>query len=382
MNRPFLCLRTLRPVNHRWSISVKNNLWSHPKNHKKKMIVAGHPFRGYIKHIAAGFDTCGLKSIALEWDEPERGNLEMIRRFVSGKYNQHRYREADISNSHTLEESVLRIEPDYVLVLNGTSLTDRTLKFCRKLGTRLIFWAYDSPIHLNWIAEAAMGFDLIYTYEPEDFATLSKAGAVRFLPVAHDPSIYHPIADSHEEVDLCFVGSLRNYVPERRRLVRLIADKFRDRTIEVWTDGGRWYSPYRFRTNMISRGRENLRLMMGAVDHPKINELYNRSRICLNIHNPQSRKAVNPRSFEILGSGRFLLTDKNMKDIESLRQGRDYEFYSSDHDLLDKIRYFLENDKERVRIAESGHQTTAIKHTYARRAQTILDDASVTNRTP
>jgi hypothetical protein len=33
-----ICLRTLTPVDHRWSISVKNNLWSHPKNHKKELI--------------------------------------------------------------------------------------------------------------------------------------------------------------------------------------------------------------------------------------------------------------------------------------------------------------------------------------------------------
>lgn len=347
------------------------------ENRTRKILVAGDPFRGYTKPIAAGFHTFGVQSTVLEWEARKKSPHEMIRENLSRKYRRNRYNLAGIANASALERAIVALAPDYVLAMNGATLTDKTREVFDRVGTKSIFWAYDSPIHFPWIAEAAAGFDLIYTYEPEDLAPLSKFGAPRFLPVAHDPSIYFPTDRvTSDTVDLCFVGSLRSYVPQRWRLLRLIADEFKERAIEVWTDRGRWYSPCTFRTAVLSRRMKNLQLRLGAVDHHKINELYNRSRICLNVHNPQSRKAANPRNFEILGSGGFLLTDRSLDDIHGLERGRDYVLYTSENDLLDKIHHFLEHDEERLRIAKSGHSAAKEWHTYACRARTILDDSA------
>jgi len=41
-------------------------------------------------------------------------------------------------------------------------------------------------------------------------------------------------------------------------------------------------------------------------------------------------------------------------------------------ELIDKVRYFLANEAERVTIAEAGYQRTIREHTYAHRFADIL----------
>lgn len=346
----------------------------------RSVLVAGYPFRNYIETIAAGFKACGAESSYLEWHVPKQTILGKVGRVISRTYSRRQYETMDRNNAIALETAMSISPPDYALVMNGTSLTEKTKKLGKDLGIRLALWAYDSPAELGWIGETASGYDLLYTYEPEDLSFFSNRGRSKLLPVAHDPTTYYPQDPLEEKnVDICFVGSLRGYVAHRRMIIRNIAKEFRDARITVWTDRGRWYSPHHFASNLISMRWKNCAVKLGVFQHSEINELYNHSKICLNMHHSQSRKAANPRNFEILGAGGFLLTDRDLSYLKGLREGKEYEKYTSMNDLVDKIRYYLDNEEDRKRVEAAGHSTAERWHTYACRAHEIIDDLESLN---
>ena len=82
---------------------------------------------------------------------------------------------------------------------------------------------------------------------------------------------------------------------------------------------------------------------------------------------------INYRTFETLGCRTFLLTNytpglENLFDI-----GQHLVTYTTKQDLINKVRYYLENDIERERIAKLGYEHVKKNHTYVNRAETILD---------
>ena len=79
----------------------------------------------------------------------------------------------------------------------------------------------------------------------------------------------------------------------------------------------------------------------------------NQSKICLNyLH----QGFFNPRYFEVLACGGFLLTNQPIYDLEriGLEAGKHFATFKGLNDLEEKIEYWLTHDKERERIARQG----------------------------
>ncbi len=88
-------------------------------------------------------------------------------------------------------------------------------------------------------------------------------------------------------------------------------------------------------------------------------KVFNRSKIVLNTHsNITGSHKGNMRVFEALGSGSFMLSDHGVYP-EHLEEGKDFVTYKSNKDMIEKINYYLKNDKEREEIALNGHKKIA-----------------------
>jgi spore maturation protein CgeB len=242
---------------------------------------------------------------------------------------------------------------------------------------KLVTWACDSVQHYHQIADVAATCDLAYTFEPTDVQELSKLTRAKYLPLAYDPSKYHPINSSKRcGIDIAFVGTLHS--PGRRELLRYVARELPDAEIEVWSDSRNWYSPLRLNDILFTASQRNLHLRRKTLEHASVNQIYNDSRICLNITHPQSIEGVNPRTFEVLGSQGLLVTDKRLDSLEDFVCGRDYVLYASRSNLIDKLSRYLSDEEGGFEIRESGHSKVEKRHTYAHRALTIMNDLSRT----
>lgn len=87
----------------------------------------------------------------------------------------------------------------------------------------------------------------------------------------------------------------------------------------------------------------------------------------------RNREQIKGRNFEIPGCGGFLITGDadNLRDY--YKAGKEIVIFENDKDLVKKIRYYLEHEKEREEIALSGYNRTIREHTYEKRFNDIFN---------
>ena len=62
-----------------------------------------------------------------------------------------------------------------------------------------------------------------------------------------------------------------------------------------------------------------------------------------------------------------MLAERTDEHLQLFEEGREAEFFDSDDELVDKVRYYGERPEERARIAEAGRQR-AIRDGYDNRS--------------
>ena len=102
----------------------------------------------------------------------------------------------------------------------------------------------------------------------------------------------------------------------------------------------------------------------------EVSNLYSRSKICINIHNKQSKEGCNPRFFEIIGTKSFELVD----NIEYIQKNfNDYTvIYKDTDDLISKIRFYLKHEQDRECIIDKGYEYISQNHTFINRIEEII----------
>jgi len=105
----------------------------------------------------------------------------------------------------------------------------------------------------------------------------------------------------------------------------------------------------------------------------KINDLYNQTKINISFapKEPPGR-IVNLRTFEICMSGNFQLMQYTPCIEEFFEPGSEIICWKTKKDLFDKIEYYLENEKERAKIAKNGYKRAIENHTWSKRADNII----------
>ena len=107
-------------------------------------------------------------------------------------------------------------------------------------------------------------------------------------------------------------------------------------------------------------------------DNKEINEVFNESKIVLNIH-LSDLPNIETRIGEVLGSGSFLLTEE-LSSQDLFADGEHLvQWHKGDiDDLIKQIQYYLFHEDERERIATNGHHFVRKHHTFAKRMHQLL----------
>ncbi len=108
------------------------------------------------------------------------------------------------------------------------------------------------------------------------------------------------------------------------------------------------------------------------LDMPKVFKL---SKINLNITLKSIKTGVPLRAMDIMGSGGFLLSNYQEDFFDYFEADRDFVFYGSMEELIDKADYYLRHDKERKAIALNGYQKVSSDHNYFVKLKAMLDIA-------
>ena len=161
-----------------------------------------------------------------------------------------------------------------------------------------------------------------------------------FAPIHHsyDPNQIPP----HFKHDTVFVGTPHDH---RAASLACLVDKER-LPVEIY--GGRW--------NRHAIYYRHWRRFHGPVYGPAYAQLISGSKICLGYVSSSNLDEYTVRSAEIPACGGFFLAERTPTHQEMYKEGEEAEFFSSDAECADKIRFYLRNEDGRLKIARAGYE--------------------------
>ncbi len=256
--------------------------------------------------------------------------------------------------------------PDVVFILNGEILLADTLDYFRSRA-KVALWCFDSVKHIPVITGHISHVDRFYCYDRGDVEFYAGRGEKAFfLPQAADTAIYRPLEGVARDIDILFVGDLY-HSPRRREYIAQVIKAFPQCRIKV---AGIYKPWYKGPLKALLRERRDIYTNRN-IPPQRVNALYNRARVVLNIHNEQQSDGANPKVFEICCAGAYQVCDEN-PFIRSLFPEGEVGLYGSAEELLARIREALDGDMSRK--AEAARCRILSEHTFSARMATVIKD--------
>ncbi len=209
------------------------------------------------------------------------------------------------------------------------------------LGCPTACYLIDSHIHLNKHLQWAKNFDFVFIAQLEylqEFREKSNPNTF-WLPLAADPTTHSKRSDE-KIYDVGFVGSMNSDVHIRR-------------------------------INLLNAINKHFPVHYERCFDVEMAELFSKSKI---VFNNAIKNDLNMRVFETLSIGSFLLTDRtlNSGQDEMFVDGEDLAVYE-DEEVVEKVKFYLEREDLREKIAKRGNQLSRAAHTYFHRTEELLN---------
>lgn len=220
---------------------------------------------------------------------------------------------------------------------------------------RIFYWWDIFHYSFSYPAQIIEMFDKSYFAEYNTVYALQNQGLynVAWLPPAYYEGLFYPTG-AVKDLDFAFIGQPDDVVVRHGLTRKQMIEK-----LQSYHHNGKQL------TSEVRQG----------VYSTAVNDIYNRSKILIDrtIYNN-----IGTRVFETIGSGGFALVNRGKVNSGIDKLAIDgYHFVSYDDsfdDLIDKMTYYIDHDRERNRIVDAGHKHFRTNHTYLNRINTILKD--------
>ena len=332
----------------------------------QKVLIIGPSFFGYNQSFQQSFQQLGYEAKVISFDEPIHPftlkNAVLNKLFPK---NPSLLQKSRTQFNKEVVQLHAAFNPDLVFIYNGDILeVDTILQL--KQQSKVAIWMLDGAfLHPRSIA-LAPHVDAYFCFEKSDVAPLVEVGVpAYFLPQGYDPSVYFPIEHQTKDIDILFVGTLYRY-PERIQLLNSVVDKLGSSyTIKVY---GRYIPFLKMPLQWFKRKNRSIFTNQNIAPE-KVNQLYNRAKVCINIHHNQTQEGANPKVFEICGANTFQVVDYNPY-IASVYKHKEVAFYNSEAELIAAIRTVIETKS--YTKAYEAQQLVSSKHTFTDRIRDAL----------
>lgn len=266
--------------------------------------------------------------------------------------------------------------PDLVLVIKGDELLPATVAVIRaRFRVPVANWWIDDPGFIGVSSALSPAYDLFFTNDPDSVPAHRAAGCrfAKFLTFACSPAAHRQVELSGAEVgeyasDIAFVGRL---MPHRVKVLEAL----KDLDLKIWTlPVVREYLPDKklVTQKSVSRDSPLFPLIKGReVWEAELAKVYSSAKIVLNIHS-HGKSDPNMRVFEVTSCGAFLLTEERRVLKNFFEPGKEVACFGNTDELREKVRYYLDNEGERVAIARRGQARAHREHTYVHRMRELL----------
>jgi hypothetical protein len=199
-------------------------------------------------------------------------------------------------------------------------------------------------------------YDLILTSFPHYVERFRKMGIrSEYFKIAFEPFVLEKVEPQERKYACTFVGGIS---PAHKKATELLEKLARNAEIDFFGYGVETLnknSPIILRHHGEVWGLDMYRILLS-------------SKITINRHiDVAENYANNMRLYESTGCGAMLITDHKENLNELFEVGKEVVVYRSIDELINLIRYYSKNEKERLQIAENGQKRTLSEHTYHKR---------------
>ena len=381
-----------------------------------------------------------MKILFFQWDSYMDQGIECALKRLEIDYDTYAYQfvdwEEDDRFLETFHEHLKSKSYQLVLSMNFSPLIS---KVCEELKVLYIAWVYDSLYHIRDLSALGNSYTKAYLFDrgqAEEFK--KKEFHVEYLPLAVDPAIFCQIASEQEkgkyDADLSFSGkmyrskyqnwkaSLNEYlqgylegvisaqmkiyggylIPElvTHHLVNQINEdcfgqvqnnfQIGERELEYMlacevTGRERYIAlallSEKYKTYIYSEEKDDRLIHATYCAYTdfcnQMAAVYSCSRINLNISLRTIRTGIPLRVLNIMGCGGFVLSNYQEELAEYFVPGEECVIYESLEDLYEKVRFYLNNDAERRRVAHNGFEKVKRDFSFDDRIKTMFKDYNI-----
>jgi len=260
----------------------------------------------------------------------------------------------DMGINLILRREVKRQNFDVIWIEKGNMVWPSTLRYLKRASPNSVLIScseddmYVQHGHSLWYRWGLDSYDIVFTTKAYNLNELLMFGAkktILFLD-SYDEKIHKKtdLTDTQKNrfsADVSAIGAFEN---ERAMSMLYLAQN--GIKVTVWGNGwGSWVGRH---SNLDVRNE----FLFG--------EDYSRAicatKININFLRKINRDEVTSRSVEIPACGGFMLAERTGRHLSFFEEGVEAEFFSSNQELLKKVRMYLERESERERIAAAGYQ--------------------------
>lgn len=326
------------------------------------------------RELCAAFSGAGIAAVHFDCLKQQQRPLYGIRSAYAKLENKRRDKDGFYHFprlvEQTLEALLAREKPSHLLVVGFVYKFYRPdfLKcLAAKFGIPLFLYDTDScnlyakrREFIFFVEQELPIYDRVFSFSQVATEFFNKTRRLDAVHLPFGAKQIDPPSCAEQSIDVLFVGSC-----DFRRI--LLLEKIK---AHASVYGARWQRNF----PLISPELRN-RIFDQPVWGNDLQQLLARAKIVLNITRTDffgAETGINLRLFEALAAGCFLLTDY-CEEIEDLFEvGKEIEVFRSSGELVDKVRYYLENDDKRLAIARLGHEKFLKNHTWRNRVEQLL----------
>ena len=281
----------------------------------------------------------------------------------------------DMGVNFALRREIKNNSFDVIWIEKGNMIWPWILKHLKRVSpnSSLISCSEDDMFvrhgHSLWYRWGISNYDIVFTTKTYNLSELLSFGAKRtalFLD-SYDEQMHKKISQPALQkncfsADVSAIGAFEN---ERAMSMLYLAQN--GIKVTVWGNG--W-------SGWVGR-HPNLDVRNEFLFGEDYSWAICSSKININFLRKINRDEVTSRSVEIPACGGFMLAERTERHSNFFIEGVEAEFFSSNQELLAKVKHYLENESAREKIATAGYQRCE-KSGYSMRDQLsgILAQAS------
>jgi spore maturation protein CgeB len=258
--------------------------------------------------------------------------------------------------NRTILLEVEKQPPSLFWIEKGNTVWPQTLRAVKELSpvTQIISYTEDDmfaphnrSLFYRW---GLKYYDVVFTTKSYNCSAdeLPSLGAKRviFVDKAYDIYAHRPVPVTSDDIEAFGgnVGFIGTYERERAESMLYLAKH--GVSVRVWGYG--WRKLVGHHPNLIIENR------------PIFGEDYAKglcaTRINLCFLRKINRDLQTDRSIEIPACGAFMLAERTDEHLRLFEEGKEAAYFSSNEELLEKVRYYLGHEEERRTIAAAGRQ--------------------------